>query len=340
MRNLQILLVLATLSALGYSQKLENESKIPLLILASKEFVSSLPPLNEAEEIERFLVKNSIRYTAFDKSNFTIYVSHQVAPLNDCKMAAEWLENVTGSNAKAFSLATPEGQQLFQSLSRMMLTSGFDTNGVDNFMAIVPAITIEDPSGKTPPQYHSFVPKDLKLDPVTVSQNSDDEKVAAEFAKAKEQPNLFPMTTIATEYVVQDFGQLKKLAMQPEAMIAISEVLNDLGTQMQVYKQVLSEGRQNLIDQLFRDEFPDEEFNRGKQSFDKLPQRLQDLLMQKATNAPETLGFSNSNDAIAYLNSNPSLQLRLNFSIMTNLNSAQNPTAPPTRSIIQLIGGN
>ncbi|MBL8067516.1 MAG: hypothetical protein JNM28_03630 [Armatimonadetes bacterium] len=336
--------ILASLMMANHGQipgiPLEPRTKPVIVALAEQETLSEQPRDTSLTEIESFLHVNGIKYWSFPDDNFTIIVSKQIAPIEDYLATAKWADSVRNSGQTTFSCDSPEGQQLFDALCKRQNMERIEVAPQEKFMALSATFSISDPSGTIGrPVFGSVSLPKKPLATVYWPPETDNDAAAAEHLRAKRRDAPFPLVMDLGTYKVTDFGTLKGTLLQAQALQSMSHFLEQLGRELEAAQRSAKAAVDSLVVQLADSAYGQEgSKNIKKANFNNLPPGVKDELAKMAKSNPEMLGFSNTEDATRFLDSNPMLEVKYHLAISTKSTASKDGKSGTTVTSIVLYG--
>jgi|GEM_PF-4353535 len=322
------------LFALGKADEL-----IPIAILSINDGVTENSEKLSSTEIELFLKNKNIPHYRFQKDSFDIFVSKKLAPIEEFHATTKWLTDIQRSGHSQFSLDTLEGKALFDSISKTMGTSGLEVDSQDKFMELAPAFTIKGLNGLPTGQLsQSLYKPNSELKSAYLPPTTDKEVIKRAFETARAKIAPFPSLGRETEYVIKTFEGLRGKPLHPEALQAVGSILNQLGEELISARDEALLARNAVVANLLSSQIGDTPQLKGPRPFGSLPEKMKQLLKQLAMNSPEQLGFTNSADANAFLESNPTLDVEFKLSVAVKVQNSKEPGSNSFVSVIIMAG--
>lgn len=277
-RLLASTVVYACFTTIGQSQEL---TKQPICILSNSETIEIPDQSPTSEDLKLLLEKENIRFFVRTGDNFEFFISEAFAPLFDLQYSTQWLKKIASTKDGVLNLESPEGKQLFDSLSSTMRTDGIHVPELDGKIGIASSLQIDGlPTIDSKPKFIALIPKEVeKMEPLDeISVKSSPEETRNYFDSAKWKPTLFPKLRDMGSFKVIDFGKSDQNHNGIELMSETASILKKLSDELLQLKRDFDGALDSVLHSLQQSFYEGPFKIDGETPFNRLPKVVQQNL--------------------------------------------------------------
>jgi len=312
-------MVISTLLGLAIGTNLLQKQIVPsektrvIFVLADTEADSDLRVVSaketNPEEIKRLTGLNVLRY---ERENTVVLVSEQISPMTSLRETIKFCNEAGNATGTLHSENSIVGKHLKRFFDRVNPEKENLANPDDKYLAASLGLIISDPTGKMPKMPHELGVKSEEINYVKRGDHNPDD--APQLLKKARTINnsIFPTAVSRRNYSVRLLERQPNDGRQFHLdLLTVADVMEEVGQELKELESAYAEAYAVLVSKLFSKIMPDVKFPLPKDlTFDAMPESIKSLLTGLATTSPEQLGFSNTADAMRYLDSNPRIDLQ------------------------------